>query len=505
MTPHQADVAYVLESVPGVLGVYAVAHGSFDFAIELESPRSIVQAHYALLRVMTHEDCSRVHFFWVALSPSFVRAATLLCLSAHDREAARSRLPPRPPPRKVARPESDLPIRILAIDVDDSECSAIERISCMEVTRCTYAPEAAERAFSAPFHAIVVGARDVQRPQVLIDRIAQEDGEASRRVIVVASDSFGGRVANSLRMLGYGNPIFLLPLQEPLLRREIFVARDRVPSGLANVSPAPRRLLTPDALAPFTVLIVDAGDEVHDALRRIFREDARHLIRTDPAEAAEIALTKPLHVIIAGQRAALRRGTFIETIAKEDPAGADRIIVVAPERDVHYTKHKLEEIGRSNLVLPLPIDDLMLQEEVFRHHPELVARVAVGEVTRAAPQPMPIERPRSVLVVDDDRSTEILLAAAERFEDVDVSFAKTSMEAFEHVVSREVDLIVVGATMRGDGGEPFYRMLWRLKPELKTRTILVVPHDSAPPSVRVVERPLTRDALARAIDAFVRR
>jgi hypothetical protein len=64
--------------------------------------------------------------------------------------------------------------------------------------------------------------------------------------------------------------------------------------------------------------------------------------------------------------------------------------------------------------------------------------------------------------------------------------------------------------MRGDGGEPFYRVLWRLKPELKTRCVLVTPPDAAPASAprshppRIVERPLTQQAIARIVEAFAR-
>jgi len=88
-----------------------------------------------------------------------------------------------------------------------------------------------------------------------------------------------------------------------------------------------------------------------------------------------------------------------------------------------------------------------------------------------------------------------------------VSVAATPMEAFEHVVERPVDLLVVSATMRGDGGEPFYRVLWRLAPALKRRSVLVTSAAAGAPSSsgrsrHVVERPLTRDVVARIARAF---
>ncbi len=80
------------------------------------------------------------------------------------------------------------------------------------------------------------------------------------------------------------------------------------------------------------------------------------------------------------------------------------------------------------------------------------------------------------------------------------------MEAFGHVVERPVDLLLVSATMRGDSGEPFYRVLWRLAPALKGRSVLVTSAAGEPASSsrHVVERPLTRDVVARIVQSFAR-
>ena len=47
MTPRQADVAFVLESVPGIRAVYAIDHERVDFAIESEEGSSGVRAFEA--------------------------------------------------------------------------------------------------------------------------------------------------------------------------------------------------------------------------------------------------------------------------------------------------------------------------------------------------------------------------------------------------------------------------------------------------------------------------
>ena len=276
--------------------------------------------------------------------------------------------------------------------------------------------------------------------------------------------------------------------------------------------PPTARLTTPHPSAPFSALVVDLEDDIHEQLRWCFRGEARHVMRRDPEEAADLALSTPFHLVAISANAALHPSrSFLDAVGRT--GGADRVLVFAPARDVPYVKHKLAERGRNSLVLPIPIDDATLRREIFRKHPALAARLAVEEVLESAQDaPRQSARPRfrrqAVLVVDDDPTSAILFAArTARDDDADVSFAATPMEAFEHVVERPVDLLVVSATMRGDSGEPFYRVLWRLAPALKRRSVLVTSaatRTGAPPSSsrHVVERPLTRDVVARIVHAF---
>ena len=208
--------------------------------------------------------------------------------------------------------------------------------------------------------------------------------------------------------------------------------------------------------------------------------------------------------------AALHPRSLLDAIAREDPAGADRVLVVAPARDVPYVKHKLAQMQRKNTILELPIDDARLSREIHRRQPALAARAAIAAV-RDAETPI-LARPRfrrlAVLVVDDAPTTHILFAASDGATSADVALATSAMEAFEHVTSRPVDLLLVSATMRSDGGEAFYRVLWRLQPALKSRCVLIVDPQQVPPSAppsarpRLVERPITREAIHRAVEAF---
>lgn len=305
------------------------------------------------------------------------------------------------------------------------------------------------------------------------------------------------------------------PLEGWVLRNRMncaSVSRPLWPPDLARVVaadvPQPRRLACPPVTAPFSVLLADVEHDVHEALRRIFREEARHVTRRGPEEAAELALAAPFHVVACSAKAALHPRSILDGVAREDPVGANKLLVLAPSRDVPCVKHRLEQMGRANRVLALPIDDTTLAHEIFRDHPNLAAREAMAAIAIADVPSFP------AFVSTSPRPRFRRLAAAGQDTSANVALASSPMDAFEHVISLPVDLLVVSATMRGDGGEPFYRVLWRLKPEVKGRCVLVVAPDavaasaaasspqSGPP--RILQRPLTREAIARVVDAFAR-
>lgn len=281
----------------------------------------------------------------------------------------------------------------------------------------------------------------------------------------------------------------------------------------------PRRLPIPLPGAVFSVLLVDLDDVLTAAIDRLSSEAARaaeyrRKRERDPEKATELALSEPFHLRMCSANAALHPRSLLDGIAREDPAGADTVIVVAPAGDVPYVKHKLGLLGRKNMVLALPIEEARLCRELLRADPTLAARVAIADAEDAFPA-VGVSHPRfrrlAALVVDDDPSTAILFSAGVPHPNADVTLATTPMSAFEHVVSRPVDVLLVSTSMRSDGGEPFYRVLWRLKPELKACSVLIAPADLAPvsasPSRRptVLERPMTRDALARVLDALADR
>ncbi|MBN9160057.1 MAG: hypothetical protein BGO98_48020 [Myxococcales bacterium 68-20] len=397
MTPRHADVMFVLEGVPGVLAVYALAarhEGGFDLAIEVSRSSFASAAHYALLRVLSYEECGRILYRVPShgdLLPRPMVNATRLSLTSAERELARMRVGPLP--------------SAVATDMSPSSDSAAA---------------------------------------------------------------------------------------EPVRRS--------------------RRLTRPPSDAPFSALVVDLGDDVHESLRTVFRGDARHRIEPDQAAAAETALTRPFHIILCSAPAALGMRGFLARVASEDRAGGDGIVVVAPARDVPYVKWNLARWHRKNPILATPIDDTLLRHEAFREHVELFARAAAAEVAGLEGDRIhrPCFRRFQVLVIDEELATEILFSSGIPGGGADVALATNAIDAFEHVVSRDVDLVLCSATLRADGGEPFYRVLWRLSPGLKRRTVLVTPPDAVPASAprsspaRFVERPLRRETIARVIEDFTR-
>jgi DNA-binding response OmpR family regulator len=516
MTPREADVAFVLESVAGVRAVCAIdrkrrAASHFDFAVALEGGgRVLAEAHYALCRVLTHDDCARV-FLFTTEAPAIIAEALLpLCLTTGEREAARRRIPP-PLPRAdaiVASQPRAAGLRVLLVDDDEATGDRV-REAVDAPGRCIVAVKvsaAVELAREKPFDLILCDAR---RAFGLEGLLAALPVEVARGVLILAEHA---EIANARWRAQGTDRILTKPLDVSALKAQI--ERARTHHEPVAEAPPRRRLSAPAAGAPFAALLVDVGDEIHGALRLAFRAEARHAMRSAPEEAAELALSMPFHLVVCSARAALRRQSLLDAIAREDPSGADRVLVVAPMRDVPYVQHQLGQQRRKNTVLALPLDEVLLGRRIFRDHPALLARVAVADAV-GIDAVTALARPRfrriAVLVVDDDVTTQILFAAGElvtaRDDEADVALATSVVDALEHVAGRAVDLLVVSGTMRSDGGEPLYRVLWRLRPDLKSRCVLAVEAAEVPSSIPrsssplMVERPLTRDtiqALARA-------
>lgn len=115
-----------------------------------------------------------------------------------------------------------------------------------------------------------------------------------------------------------------------------------------------------------------------------------------------------------------------------------------------------------------------------------------------------------VLVVDDDPTTAMLLASMQG-SPMEVTVTSDEWEALDHIAAGAPVLVVCSVSLRTRGGTPFYRLLWNAHPELKQRFVFIARADAGPASASapasassgrappVVERPITRDVIARLL------
>ena len=124
------------------------------------------------------------------------------------------------------------------------------------------------------------------------------------------------------------------------------------------------------------------------------------------------------------------------------------------------------------------------------------------DVSKAPPE---AALPR-VLVVDDDPTTAMLLASMQG-SPMEVTVTSDEWEALDQIAAGAPALVVCSVSLRTRGGTPFYRLLWNAHPELKQRFVFIARADAAPASAPassgrappVVERPITRDVIARLL------
>lgn len=380
LSPRQADVAFVLEGVPGVAEVYSIEQGAdfsggLEFAVRLvHGGDHLALAHYALLRVLSHHECEAVLFFEVDLPPFLRKRASRLELSNADREAAR------------------------------------------------------------------------------------------------------GRVAES----------------SPALEQQPVVGR--------WPPPAPRT----DA----RVLIVDHDVQVHRAVSAALGATGARVIESDPYSAFFRAQDGDFDLILCDAHVAFGQFGLLSRLLAANPIVARRVVILAHEsgRDLLITC--LDDLGCCNGFLLKPVDFKSLREllgtrfTVQRWNiPVLPAR---GASKVAAPEPGGTQL---VIVVDDDADTKARFATAG--EDlIQVVVTSDEWEAVDLIDDVDVALVLCSVSLRTASGTPLYRLLWNARPEIKKRFVFIARSDAAPPSAAdkgpaaVVQRPLTRDAIAALLERF---
>jgi CheY-like chemotaxis protein len=233
VTPRQSDVAFVLEGVPGVLGVFALSPsaGEFEFAVKLErGGESLAGAHYALLRVLTHEECKRVLFFETEL-PSGLRAkANAVVLSPSEIESSRRRVPERspaldqPPALWLPRGASwatlpSAPFAALVVGTDpEIHHAVIEALGVGARRVLVHDPVVAlNHARVEAFDLIICSADVAFGSNGFLDRLRREDAFLASRVVLVAKPEKRDVTIALAEEMGSFNTCLTKPLDPSLL------------------------------------------------------------------------------------------------------------------------------------------------------------------------------------------------------------------------------------------------------------------------------------------------
>lgn len=231
MTPRQADVAFVLEGVAGVIEVHSVkpgahAAGELEFAVKLEHGGGhLALAHYALLRVLSHDECKSVLFFEVDLPPRIRERASRIELTAAEREEARRRVPETTDAREqaaVVRPRAPgaVGFRVLIVDADVEVYRAVVAAFGAGAERVIEPDPFAAfwRARSEPFDVILCDSRAAFGSKGFLTELVALDPFAARRVVLVARDGERELLMASLDELRCWNSFLCRPVDPDTLR-----------------------------------------------------------------------------------------------------------------------------------------------------------------------------------------------------------------------------------------------------------------------------------------------
>ena len=285
MTPRQVDITYVLETVPGVVEVYALGGqtafvASLRFAVKLEyGTGTLAAAHFALLRVLTHAECSSVLFYNVELPSRLRNDATHLTLSVAEREAAHARVPltssaleqegARSRPRYERKD-----FRWMIVDGDPAVHAALE--SCFGAAKPVIEADPFAACWTVQrerFDLVVCDARIAFGKNGFLTQLYGADVALARRVVLLANDGERELLIANLDELGAWNSFFSLPASTATLREILetgsFVQRWSIPvlsaggsAASASAQSPPRRVLVVDDDPTTAMLLASTGSDL---------------------------------------------------------------------------------------------------------------------------------------------------------------------------------------------------------------------------------------------------
>ncbi len=263
MTAHEIDVAYVLEGIPGVLGVYSLLGarpGEFVFAVHVERSTDTIAANQALLRVLPRRALAEVGWF-LDVPPVLVARTLKLALEANDRQAARARVPPRPiliedderallaPLPPLMKERRRLDASETTILVIDDELDAYRAVSRVFGVRTGHMLEAdPERAWglasTRPWDLVLCSAKLAFGRRGVVFRLAQQSRSAAASVVLVLREGEHELLLANVAELGLWNSYLLRPVDPTALeltRRGDWVVwqwQAHLPAYLPPVAPS---------------------------------------------------------------------------------------------------------------------------------------------------------------------------------------------------------------------------------------------------------------------------
>lgn len=342
VTPRQQDVAFVLESVPGVLDVYAVARAGVDleFAVQLEhGTGKLAAAHYALLRVLKREECSRILFFETQLPPGLTHAVTRLELSTVERNESRVRVPERAPdePSPPKRVRSGAQFAALLVGCTGEVYRSVVAGLGVAARRVIESDPrvGAERALAEEFDVLLCAARVAFGRLGFLQFLHAQDPFLVPRVILVAAPRERDLAIARLEESGRYNTCLATPVDPALIleiaRTGFVVLPWSIPVPPARGTLAAQRATEPSAPR---VLVVDDHLETQALDTDSPRADFKIDIAQDPWTALDYLALEPPDLILCS--ASLKAGTtpVYRLLWDAHPELKARFMLVASSQDL---------------------------------------------------------------------------------------------------------------------------------------------------------------------------
>lgn len=332
MTPREADIAFILEGMAEVRGVYVLPPSPWDppsadmrdviVAMDGDS-RSIAVLHYALLRAFSRKELGGVSFF-IEVPGVLLRRAVRLELSAAERRAARERVEER---RRALRPElpatvddpwaakalylrqptTASPLRLLFVSGDQAlQHALISGLPSGWRTPFVRDPEqAAYKALCEPYDLALCEASSAFGEKGFFEIVDHYDASGARTIVFLATAHEEVTLRRALVERGLPNIVLVKPFDPRRLEDLV----DRRPWRIPLLLPRTRKTEVHDRHLDqpkrWRVLVVDDDPSVAALLAEVSsgRWNLEVVATTDEWEAVDAASIADLVVCSATKKA----------------------------------------------------------------------------------------------------------------------------------------------------------------------------------------------------------